>query len=80
MTRVVLVDDQELVRSGLRMILTAEDDLDVVGEAADGLDAVDLYLVHWPLLITYLVLRDRVPTSVLVRTARETVDAASRAG
>jgi DNA-binding NarL/FixJ family response regulator len=35
-TRVLLVDDQELVRTGLRMILTAEDDLEVVGEAADG--------------------------------------------
>ena len=36
MTRVVLVDDQALVRGGLRALLEAEDDLEVVGEAADG--------------------------------------------
>lgn len=40
MTRVLVVDDQALVRTGFRMILDAEPDLDVVGEAADGLEAV----------------------------------------
>ncbi len=39
--RVLLVDDDPLVRAGLRMILSSADDLDVVGEAADGADAVD---------------------------------------
>jgi DNA-binding NarL/FixJ family response regulator len=38
--RVLLADDQRLVRTGLRMILTAEPDLEVVGEAADGEQAV----------------------------------------
>ena len=38
--RVVLADDQPLVRAGLRMILRGEDDIQVVGEAADGADAV----------------------------------------
>ncbi len=42
MTTIVLADDQELVRAGLRMILTAEPDLLVLGEAADGAAAVDL--------------------------------------
>ncbi len=38
--RVVLVDDQELVRTGFRMILEAEADIEVVGEAADGEEAL----------------------------------------
>jgi DNA-binding NarL/FixJ family response regulator len=40
MTRVLIVDDDELVRVGLRAIIDAEDDLTVVGEAADGADVV----------------------------------------
>ena len=39
--RVLLADDQELVRDGFRMILDHEDDIDVVGEASDGRQAVD---------------------------------------
>src|SRR3954452_15791591 len=42
MTRVLIADDQALVRAGFRMILDAEDDLDVVGEASDGAEAVKL--------------------------------------
>jgi DNA-binding NarL/FixJ family response regulator/class 3 adenylate cyclase len=38
--RVLLVDDQELVRTGFRMILDAEEDMEVVGEAANGKDAL----------------------------------------
>ena len=38
---VLIVDDQALVRTGFRMILEAEADLEVVGEAADGLLAID---------------------------------------
>lgn len=38
----MLVDDQELVRSGFAMILSVEDDLEVVGQAADGMSAVEL--------------------------------------
>jgi DNA-binding NarL/FixJ family response regulator len=40
--RVVLADDQALVRGGFRMILEARDDLEVVGEAADGAAAVSI--------------------------------------
>jgi DNA-binding NarL/FixJ family response regulator len=38
--RVLIADDQELVRTGFRMILTAAGDIEVVGEAANGQDAV----------------------------------------
>jgi DNA-binding NarL/FixJ family response regulator len=41
MIRVLLADDDRLVRSGLRALLDAEQDLSVVGEAADGREAVD---------------------------------------
>jgi YesN/AraC family two-component response regulator len=34
--RIILVDDQELVRAGFRMVLDAQPDMQVVGEAADG--------------------------------------------
>lgn len=40
--RVLLADDQELMRTGFRMILEAEDDLEVVYEAAHGLEAVEV--------------------------------------
>ena len=42
MTRVLVVDDDAMVRSGFAAILGAEPDLDVVGEAADGAEAVSL--------------------------------------
>ncbi|SNT63764.1 two component transcriptional regulator, LuxR family [Streptosporangium subroseum] len=40
--RVIVADDQEIVRTGLAMILDAQPDIDVVGEAADGRRAVEL--------------------------------------
>jgi DNA-binding NarL/FixJ family response regulator len=44
--RIVLVDDQELVRTGFRMVLDAQPDMIVVGEAADGLAAVEFARAH----------------------------------
>ena len=41
MIRVLLADDQALVRAGFRALLDAQEGIEVVGEAADGLDAVD---------------------------------------
>lgn len=40
--RVLVVDDQEMIRSGLRLILDAQPDIEVVGEAANGTEAVRL--------------------------------------
>jgi DNA-binding NarL/FixJ family response regulator len=45
---VLLADDQPLLRRGFRMILEAEDDLTVVGEASDGAEAIDLAGRHGP--------------------------------
>jgi DNA-binding NarL/FixJ family response regulator len=46
--RILLVDDQKLMREGLRVLLELERDLDVVGEAADGESAVHAYAAHQP--------------------------------
>ena len=46
--RVLIADDQALVRAGFRMILDAEDDLEIVGEAADGAEAVERALELQP--------------------------------
>ena len=40
--RVVLVDDQQLVRAGFRMVIDSQPDLEVVAEASDGLEAVEV--------------------------------------
>jgi DNA-binding NarL/FixJ family response regulator/class 3 adenylate cyclase len=56
--RIMIVDDQALVRAGFRMILEAEPDLEVVGEAADGGEAVD----EWQRVRPDVVLMDvRMP-------------------
>ncbi|AUH43726.1 response regulator [Streptomyces sp. CMB-StM0423] len=48
MIRVLLVDDQALIRGGFRALLDAEDDIEVVGEAADGAEGVRLAARHRP--------------------------------
>ncbi len=48
MVRTILVDDQELVRSGLRRILRRKDGFDVVAECGDGDEVVEAVAVHQP--------------------------------
>ena len=48
MTRVLIADDHGIVRSGLRLLLERQDDLEVIAEAADGVQARDLALSHRP--------------------------------
>lgn len=48
MIRVLIADDQDLVREGLRMMLEAEHDIDVVAEAGNGLQALDAARAHDP--------------------------------
>jgi DNA-binding NarL/FixJ family response regulator len=49
--RILLADDHPVVRAGLRALLSAQDDLRVVGEAADGAEAVHLAEQHHPDLV-----------------------------
>ncbi len=80
--RVFLADDQELVRSGFRMLIEAEDDLQVVGEAADGAATIEMVRriptdvvlmdIRMPVLdgveATRRIVADDLPTRVLVLT------------
>ena len=58
-TSVVLVDDEELIRAGLRAIINAEPDLSVVGEAADGSEVLALVAKAHPDVVLMDV---RMPT------------------
>ena len=96
MIRVAIVDDPMVVRSGLQGLLDAEDDIEVVGTAADGADAVGL-LEHSPDVVlmdlsmpgvdgieaTRLVLAESPGTHVVVLTSfvdRQRIMAALEAG
>ena len=82
MIKVLLADDQALVRSGFRMILEARDDFDVIGEAENGREAVELAAVTSPDVIlmdvrmpeldgveaTRLILAAGSPARVLILT------------
>jgi DNA-binding NarL/FixJ family response regulator len=76
MIRVLLCDDQALVRSGFRMILDAREDLEVVGEAEDGVQAIALARKLDPDVILMDV---RMPELDGVEATRRLVAAGSRA-
>ncbi|NEA99538.1 response regulator transcription factor [Streptomyces sp. SID13726] len=65
--RVVVADDQELVRSGFSMILEAQQDIEVVAEAGDGAEAVDAVRRHTP---DVLLLDIRMPVMDGLEAAR----------
>jgi len=65
--RVVVADDQELVRSGFTMILEAQEDIEVVAEAGDGAAAVDAVRRHTP---DVLLLDIRMPVMDGLEAAR----------
>jgi DNA-binding NarL/FixJ family response regulator len=66
--RVLLVDDEELVRGGLRVVLEAREDLEVVGEAADGAVVVPLVAALRPDVV---VMDIRMPLVDGIRATRE---------
>jgi DNA-binding NarL/FixJ family response regulator len=70
--RVLLCDDQALVRGGFRMILEAREDIDVVGEAEDGAQALELTWRHRPDVILMDV---RMPRLDGVEATRRLVEA-----
>jgi DNA-binding NarL/FixJ family response regulator len=74
--RVLLADDQALVRSGFRMILDSRDDVEVVGEAQDGLEAVALAAELAPDVILMDV---RMPKLDGVEATRRIVSSGSEA-
>lgn len=82
--RVALVDDQQLVRSGFRMLIDSQPDLHVVAEAADGLEACQAFADGGAMVDADVVLMDiRMPhmdgiaatTRLLEESARRGVDA-----
>ncbi|MEV0445104.1 response regulator transcription factor [Streptomyces spectabilis] len=68
MIRVLLADDQPMVRSGLGMILECESDIEVVGEAGDGAEAVELARRLRPALV---VMDVRMPRTNGVEATRQ---------
>jgi YesN/AraC family two-component response regulator len=71
--RVLLADDERLVRAGFRMLLKAEADIEVVGEASDGRQAVEAAARLHP----DVVLMDiRMPTLNGLEATRQLVTAA----
>jgi DNA-binding NarL/FixJ family response regulator len=75
--RVVLADDQDLVRVGLRIILESEDGIDVVGEARDGREAVELVTALAPDVVCMDV---QMPGLDGLAATRELVAAGVRTG
>jgi DNA-binding NarL/FixJ family response regulator len=74
--KVVIADDQALVRGGFRMILDAREDIEVAGEAADGAEAIALVAEHEPDVVLMDV---RMPNVDGIEATRQIVASGSPA-
>jgi len=70
MIRLVLADDQALIRAGLRMILDAEPDMEIVTEVGDGAQAIAAVHGHRPDLVLMDVRMPGMRTSMSTRSGR----------
>jgi DNA-binding NarL/FixJ family response regulator len=73
-TKILLVDDQELLRMGFRLVLESQPDLEVVAEAADGAGGVALAAEHRPDVVLMDV---RMPDMDGVAATRQIIDSGS---
>jgi DNA-binding NarL/FixJ family response regulator len=73
-TKILLVDDQELLRMGFRLVLESQPDLEVVAEASDGRDGVALAAEHRPDVVLMDV---RMPDMDGVAATRQIIDSGS---
>ena len=71
--RVLLVDDHSVVREGLRMFLSRDSDLDVVGEAADGAEAVQLAQQLLPDVVVMDLLMPGLDGITAIKTIRSSL-------
>lgn len=69
--RVLIVDDHLIVREGLRLILETDEDLVVVGEAADGLECLELVALHQPDVILLDLLMPRMDGLTTIEQLRQ---------
>jgi len=69
--QLIVADDHALLRSGIRSMLASEPDLEVVGEAADGLEALELCRKLWPDLVLMDIRMPRMDGLAATRAIKE---------